>query len=185
MIHLADSLKCKIHVTRAQFARYRYFSKLKAVLTTDARETNIHFCQVPYSGWHISADVLPCEAELSSRPCNKITLVPTAMYFTTSKVSPVEMVKCETEKRIRVCYSTHCSYEEVIDFLSTLKPKAIYANVKPNSNLTLKDVENSLKHLERAVDGDLTKRSIFPPDCDPIVFKRVKGWLFPRCILSP
>ena len=176
MMALAAEFGCKVHVTPTQFSRYQFVPSLREILTTDAASTKIHFCQVP---WNVvqDPDILPCASQYFAAP-EKLTIVPSAMYFTKSKVSAREMVKCETDTRIRVCFSTHSSFEEIVDFLRCLKPRAIYPNVKPNSSLTLEQVRDSLRFLEvheapkskrmRENDGDDT----------PIVFKRPRKSIF-------
>ena len=160
MVQLAKKYSCKIHVSAKQFEKYRFVPSIQRFLTEDPNSTQIHFCQN-----HIVSQVeenlelckqrtnfdktaLPCTSVLRYSP-HILQIVPSVMFFTKSKdVSPTSMVYCEGESVVRVCYSSHCSYGEIIDFLSVLKPQNIYPNVKPNNEFSLEDVRKTLMHLQ-------------------------------------
>ena len=147
MLALAKHFNCKIHVTAAQYHRYRFVPDIVNILTRNAQSTNIHFCQQDSNFGRFDRALLPCGKELNFLP-NVLQIIPSVMYFTKSRVTPKEMVVCESETLVRVCYSSHSSYEEIVDFLSALKPDFIYPSVRPNSHLTLEDVIRSLSFLE-------------------------------------
>jgi hypothetical protein len=148
MKSLSVKFNCKVHVTDAQFYSYRYVPSISKFLTTDANSSKVHFCKAPYSAQHMPThEELPCKHHLRNKP-NVLTLIPSVMYFTTSNIIPTELVRCLKDNVIRLCFSTHCSYSELIDFLKCLKPNAIYANVRPNMSLSLANVRASLAFLE-------------------------------------
>jgi len=141
MSRLASEFSRKLHVTEQQYQRYRFVRDIHKHLSVDIRDAGrIHFCQLSVDG------TIP---KCISNSSNVLTIIPTAMYFTKSLVTPKEMVKCITERTIRVCYSTHCSYNEIIDFLKNIKPDKIQPCVEPNDSQSLDDVRRSLFHLER------------------------------------
>lgn len=150
MARLSSEFECKVHVTPAQYHRYRFVKDIMKNITTDVSNTGtrIHFCQ---NEMKLNAfEVQPgC---VSAAGCNVLTLIPSAMYFTRSTVRATEMVRCVNERRIRVCYSTHSSFSEVVDFLKSLQPNEIYPCVRPNESMSLVDVRKSLEHLEHNPD---------------------------------
>lgn len=152
MLSLARHFQCKVHVTDLQYSRYRFVSDIRDVLTTDATSTKVHFCQFPFGEYPSYSKSntnlhLPCISRFSNRP-EVMTLIPSVMYFTTGKVTPVQMLKSINERVVRVCYSSHSSYDEIVDFLTHLQPQNIYPNVKPNDSMTLADVKALLSPLE-------------------------------------
>ena len=148
MVSLAKLFGCEIHVNPSQYSRYRYVPSLKSIMTTNPNGTKIHFCQSPVgdlSGPNRRA--IPCTTDLASNT-DVLTLIPSVMYFTKFTATPSQMIFCESERIIRVCYSSHSSYEEIVDFLKHLKPANIYPSVKPNNELSLEDVRKNLAFLE-------------------------------------
>ena len=150
MVALSKFFHCKIHVTQSQYGRYLYVPSILTVLTTDANSTYIHFCQRSFCTDEnpTTSRLMPC---LSEQPRNAevLTLIPSVMFFFTKfGVKPDDLAVCESESIVRVCYSSHSSYEEIVDFLGHLKPGRIYPSVKPNDNLSLQDVRNNLAFLE-------------------------------------
>lgn len=164
MMALAEHFNCLVHVNDAQYQRYRFVHDIKKVLTTNPSATKIHFCQDPEIRQITpkcpkrARKELPCIGHLNFVP-NVLQIIPSVMYFTKTNVTPTEMVICESEKTIRVCYSSHSSYEEIVDFLSAVKPDFIYPNVRPNSSLSLEDVRGSLSFLETSQDPKTSKSS--------------------------
>ena len=154
MVHLSKFFRCQIHVTDAQYQRYRCVPSIKKFLTTDPNSTKIHFCQTPLSSCTGSARVrpaMPCLLDLKTA-AKVLTLIPSVMYFTRLDVCAKDMVATESPKVVRVCYSSHSSYDEIIDFLTFLKPVNIYPNVKPNDTMSLEDVRANLSFLEKGPD---------------------------------
>ena len=137
----------QIHVTATQYDRYRCVPSIQKFLTTDPNSTKIHFCQAPLGTPGQVRPPMPCLPEQKTRS-NVLTLIPSAMYFTRFNVNINDMVATESPNVVRVCYSSHSSYEEIVDFLKFLQPVNIYPNVKPNDNLSLEDVRASLSFLE-------------------------------------
>jgi hypothetical protein len=66
------------------------------------------------------------------------------IYICLQVATPDQLVRCVEDTKIRVCYSSHCSYNELADFLVSLKPDAIFANVKPSGISTLQEVDKTL-----------------------------------------
>ena len=161
MTQLANFFNCKIHVSRTQFSKYRFLPCLAKILTTDAASTNIHFCQsqeismveenLEMCKKRANRTKLPCMEEFPGCKPDVLQIIRSVVYFTRSKVVPSEMFHCESETVIRMCYSSHSSYEEIQDFLVAIKPENIYPNVRPNSSLSLEDVRRNLMFLERPI----------------------------------
>ena len=146
MVALSKYFKSKVHVTQDQYQRYRYIPSILSHLTTSSLETRIHFCK------HVDRNAdrhkMPCinnDNQLASSSIFQI--VPSVMYFTRSRVTPEEMVVCENEKTVRVCYSSHSSYEEIVEFVTKLAPRKVYPNVKPNSDISLEDLREKMEFL--------------------------------------
>jgi hypothetical protein len=85
--------------------------------------------------------------------------MPSAMHFTRPDKSATDLVSNCGKNRVRVCYSTHSSYEEVVDFLRALKPVRIFANVCTKDHLDLDEVNRSIKFLE-ATNGVLPNKRV-------------------------
>ena len=149
MVQLSKFFRCQIHVTDAQYQRYRCVPSIQKFLTTDPNSTKIHFCQTPLSSSTGSRvrPAMPCLLDLKTA-AKVLTLIPSVMYFTRLDVCAKDMVATESPKVVRVCYSSHSSYDEIIDFLTFLKPVNIYPNVKPNDTISLEDVRTNLSFLE-------------------------------------
>ena len=167
MIALAKHFRCRIHVNEQQFNKCRSVPSIANHLTTNASATQIHFCQQKAIS-SIDEDLslckraklfnkseLPCRNELSVLP-NVLQIIPSVMYFTKGNVTPGDMLVSETDTVLRVCYSSHSSYEEIVDFLRELCPEFIYPNVRPNASLTLEEVREKLSFLEA---GNVEKHS--------------------------
>ena len=163
MIALAAHYKCKIHVNTLQYERYRFFPRLHCILTSDANASRIHFCHttiMSHKRFKNNSSLLPCSLELR-KVSEVLQIIPSVMYFTKSwKVSTEGMAICESANVIRMCYSSHSSYEEILDFLEVIKPEFIFPSVRPNLQLTLADVRASLSYLECAnLDSTRTNTS--------------------------
>ncbi len=161
MIALARHFRCEIHVSDNQYRKYQHVPDIYRVLTTNSLSTKIHFCQAApintieedmrkcMKRVKFDRSALPCAHLFSNLPPNVLQIIPSVMYFTRGKVTPAEMVVCESEKVVRVCYSSLSSYSEIVDFLTHLKPRFIYPNVRPNQSLSLLDVRNTLAFLQQ------------------------------------
>ena len=141
MVSLAKHFKCKVQVKPEQFAQYQYLDNVRKYLTVDSEEDNktkIRFCT------KFPSRIMGNE----NAEENVLKIIPTVMYFTKrSNISPQEMFECVEEKKVRVCYSSHSSFEEVIEFLRLISPRNVYPNVIPaDSKLftNLQDVKQLL-----------------------------------------
>ncbi len=127
---LSSRFKTEIHVTESMFDQYKFSPAVQSVMATNP-SAKIHFCK--------RACVLSNNS--GALPRHQIlTLVPTVMFFTVSCNDPSELVKVIEPHKVRVCYSSHSSLEEVCDFLACLKFDSVTPCVKPNSELSLQDV---------------------------------------------
>lgn len=204
MMALFNKFGRKIHVTETQFRRYRFVPTLADILTTKPQSAQIHFCQqraivnveermdMCLLRPAVDKSQLPCAGELTIRP-NVLQIIPSVMYFTKSRtVSPTEMTVCENETTVRMCYSSHSSYEEIRDFLTAIKPEHIYPNVCPNSNVSLDDVRRNLLHLqhprqilsEKRVTSSSKQKTVYPcnseaPALGVTFSKKRKLWYHP------
>ena len=160
MTEIARHFRCKVHVSSKQYEKYEFLPSVRNVLTTDPKATNIHFCQADVISSveenlemckrrkNFDKSQLPCIQDLHHGKPEIIQIIPSVMYFTKSKVTTKEMVFCESETTIRMCYSSHSSYEEIVDFLRAIKPENIFPSVCPNKQLSLDQVRQSLKFLQ-------------------------------------
>ena len=161
LIKLASAFKTKIHVTQQQFEKYRHFDQVRDVLTTTGASTKIHFCNgsVPTVQTSVPGQTTTLRLTCTGHSTSKLLQIkPAVMYFATSYVTPTEMVRCERENVIRICYSTHSSYSEIADFLFSLKPRFVHPNVIPPGFSSLNEVRTNLKRFEQ-----LTQTSSLSP----------------------
>ena len=132
----------KIHVSEFQYNRYRLVETIKRCLTLNSRETFIHFCR-DVSHTFKNANQISCLHEKEV-----LNIIPSVMYFARA-YDPSQLMK-KDKRGLRLCYSTHSSYEEVVDFLKALSPRNIYPNVIPNGKGSLHEVRDDLKFLQQS-----------------------------------
>lgn len=145
MIAMAKFFKTKLHVTESQYQRYRFVPSIFSVLTLDP-DTLVHFCKQPHNSGN--GRQMPCLSPKMGA-VNVLQIIPSVLYFARSiKVSPNDMVVMEDEKSFRICYSSHSSYEEIVDFINALQPKNVYPNVKPNDSISLDTLRDQMRFLE-------------------------------------
>ena len=181
MNELASRFKCQIHVTEKQYQKYRFVPAILRVLTTDPNSTKIHFCQLGVIS-NVEEDLelckqrskfnrteLPCLKDLRHAPAI-LQIIPSVMFFARGdKVTPSQMSYCESETVLRLCYSSHSSYEEIIDFLRAIKPENIFPNVCPNAQLSLADIRAQLCYLETKPS---TSSSMASSNFGPVKFNK-------------
>jgi len=144
MVALAKHFKTKVHVTESQYQRYRFIPTILGQLTTSSHSTRIHFCKHDDRG--MDRHKMPCNTNQHATSAI-FQIVPSVMYFTRSKITPDEMVVCENERTVRICYSSHSSYEEILDFMTVLRPTRVYPNVQPNSSTSLEELREKMQSL--------------------------------------
>ena len=78
---------------------------------------------------------------------NTLRIQPSAMYFTRPEGGRAAQLVETSEPSgvVRVCYSTHSSYEGIIDFMRTIRPENISANVCPKD---CKNVEEATERIQ-------------------------------------
>lgn len=110
-IELAKRTSMPIHVSQDLFDQYKYISEIDKSVTLDASVTRIHACQYNKS----------CEDYHEGSNKFKLLIKPSAMFWKNwQKDKPISNIN---ENCVRVCYSSHASFQELQDFLNYFQPK--------------------------------------------------------------
>jgi DNA cross-link repair 1C protein len=136
LVQLSKKFKTKIHVSEDQYQRYRFVHSIASCLSRDSDPCSIHFCRT-YGSYC-------CNRQFGT---NTLRIQPSAMYFTRPEGGRAAQLVETSEPSgvVRVCYSTHSSYEEIIDFMRTIRPENISANVCPKD---CKNVEEATERIQ-------------------------------------
>ena len=174
---LATHFSTKIHATNSQIDRYKHVESVKNILTSDP-SVKIHFCRSV-----MDKKLMPCLKSFGEKP-NVLQIIPSVMFFTKKyRVRPADLLVSEDETTMRVCYSTHSSFEEVVDFLKEIQPSHIFANVIPNSNnfTTLDQVNQMLSKLIKSTQ-EVTLES--PSETKQLTSSKLKACKNPQEVTS-
>ncbi|XP_059047582.1 protein artemis-like [Achroia grisella] len=118
-------LQVKVYVGDSIWKLYRKMPDKVIGVTNDATNTRIHVC---YNKWprHSHANCVKTNTE-----ANYLFVRLSAMTWKnyTSEDAPFEM--CERDKRLNVCFSTHCSRNELVYFISYFAPKKVVGFPNP------------------------------------------------------
>ncbi|XP_050070048.1 protein artemis-like [Anopheles maculipalpis] len=109
-------LRQRIHVCAAQRATYQHFAQLQDAFTDDAHGARIHAC----SGKTVQG-VIVCRG--SDDTDNYALMIrPSARRW--RFLNPGQPFWMESKKQLYVCYSSHASSSELVEFIRKLQPEA-------------------------------------------------------------
>ena len=119
---------------------------------------------------------------------------PSAMFFAKNDegIEPSELVKVITPTEIRVCYSTHSSYSEIIELVKKVNPRKVIPCVVPpgsslqevQSNLVQATGISSLSAFFASSGKQLSSQTAPPPKKQP-QFTGVINWKkMRRCVIT-
>jgi len=149
-IAVAKHLRMKICVSSDAYNIYKNIAEIQEAVTDDPSCTRIHACR--QRDRHV-----PSQGRLSKlriiKPC---ALSFTSKVYNGSLESAV--LKNNDQELFRICYSSHCSYRELEDFIRYLKPRQIEACVVPR-NMKEADILWLLKEISRWGD-DFTEAPV-------------------------
>lgn len=166
-----------VHVSKAMYDLYKHIPEMDAAITLDP-STPIH------SSCHennTSPTKLPdmnrvCERARSAASARVIYIKPACITWTNCDYRNGIIVKRDGN-RYNVCYSSHCSYEELVAILKYLKPKDVYpcvSNDDREMRELLEEVLGGASGCEERVGGwtcgDGTGEESDGSDCDPFAF---------------
>ncbi|XP_073981570.1 DNA cross-link repair protein snm1 [Rhodnius prolixus] len=118
MIELYKEFKKLIHVSDYSYHRFHSFIQpLENLITTDISLTDIHFCSFN------RRDCSPCP--LKDVKYKVLKIKPSALYFDVDVAEQNEFYVQVDVLYFRVAYSSHCSLDELNDFVTFLKPMKI------------------------------------------------------------
>jgi len=149
-IAVAKLLGMKIYVSSDAYNIYKNIAEIREAVTDDPHCTRIHACRP--RDWYIHGDttILPFQGRKSKlriiKPC---ALSFTSKVYNGSLESAV--LKSSDQELFKICYSCHCSYRELEDFVRYLKPRQIEACVVPR-NMEEADILWLLKEISRGGD---------------------------------
>lgn len=137
---LADKFKTKVHVSNDVYRAFRRIETVKPWLTVDPNETRIHACQLK----GVKKSILNCRSNVDGKKI--MTIVPSVWYWKDRNLTKNFTELLTSEQRFYVCYSTHCSYEELKEFINYFRPINVHPCVVQ---------ENKFKDLKENIDGIL------------------------------
>jgi DNA cross-link repair 1C protein len=140
----------KIHVNESIYKLYEKLPSIQSLLTLDPHETPIHSCltsanKMPIVGSTNQVMTLPCDQSGSRIDSNIefIYIKISTMWFietknthkilVESKISDIIKDKSLFNKHYRLCFSFHSSFDELCDFVNTIKPDHLYPIALPDS----------------------------------------------------
>jgi DNA cross-link repair 1C protein len=131
----------KVHVSEEFFGMYEKLPEIRELLTTNSEETRIHVClndTIKKSTLKNNKSLLyTCNySNTLKRKAIKIHL--STMWFTYFMENDQILAEIKSNKEsfyenyYRLCYSFHSSFNEIVDFVRTLKPIKLKAIAMPN-----------------------------------------------------
>jgi len=90
--------------------------------------------------------ILKAKNKQEKKESNVRQIYLSTLFFTDNCLPKDVLWKC-SHLKYRVLFAHHSSMSETVDFVKGLKPKNIYANVKPNTKETLEEVEFNLRKI--------------------------------------
>ena len=139
LTNLSERLNTKILVHENTFNLYQFVTQISKIMTTKPDNIRIHSCKRAHS-----KQLSDCSFYSDLPESRILTIIPTAMFFKSPYITPSRLLKCESERVIRFCYSTHASMEEIVLFVKSAKAKKIVPCVNPDSSEPLEAVSESL-----------------------------------------
>lgn len=135
LMELNAKLNEKICVNFDIYNQYTTISLLESCVTMNQDKSRIF---------------LKAVSETDIEDQNILTLQLSAMFW--SKWSPDRpFVKKITKNYYRVLYSTHCSFNEIRDFILFLKPKKVHLNVLPPHGKERQEMFDELSRIQNSI----------------------------------
>lgn len=163
-IELAKRLNMPVHVSTEVFESYKYLSEIDKAVTLDLSATKIHACEYNKS----------CEAYHSGNNKFKLVIKPTAMFWRGLK--KCGSILWRQGNSVRVCYSSHASYDELVDMLYYFKPK-IFTPCVVLKNSEFSNVVNKIMHqIQCGPKEEIQNQFVIKDSCikkDVYVLKRL------------
>lgn len=149
-IAVAKRLRMKICVSSDAYNIYKNIAEIQEAVTDDPHCTRIHACRPNDRCICGETTILPFQGRMS-----KLRIIkPCALSFTSEVYNgslESAVLKSSDQELFRICYSCHCSYRELEDFVRYLKPRQIEACVVP-LKMEKADILWLLKEISRG-DG--------------------------------
>ncbi|XP_071453492.1 protein artemis-like [Hetaerina americana] len=150
---LRKKLGMKVHVSRDKVNTLRNVKEINAAITHDRRETRIHACAYQRT--------LPSECRgLGDKKF--LTLRLSCMWYEKNYAAKGVIAE-DMYEYTRVCYSSHCSKEELVNFIEYFLPKKVVACAIPRGR-TANEVENEIMDLIHQKSKTSTDSSSTPED---------------------
>lgn len=150
LTEISKKFKQKIHIDRDAYKDYFFIPEFDNCFSQQLEQCGrIHLCScnsTEYSDRSWADRTIECLPDLDEQYVRVIR--PTAMRWNGWDAEhKYHAVDSKDTNVVYVCYSTHSSYEEIRDFLSYLKPKAVKMNVMPNCANTRADMARYLDEI--------------------------------------
>ena len=105
---------------------------------------------------------MPCRAECEEE---YIIIKPTAMFHTSSTTAvPESNDMLDSKVNYRLAFSMHSSFNELVEFLSFVRPAKVYPIVKPQCDWSLKEMILFMSQFFRKSELDLAPVIVSPDD---------------------
>lgn len=117
-VEVAKILNTKIHVKEKVYSNYTRIAELSERVTNDGMKSRIHACTAK-----MTRKKLACRPYVA--PKNILTVVPSAMRWRGRNTAKFTEYDPADSRRLYVCYSMHCSYDELRAFVDYFKPDKI------------------------------------------------------------
>lgn len=173
-IELSTHFKMPIHVSKKRYDVYKHIPEMDGCVTTDETSTQIHSSCSKWNKCNYFCDTI-----FHSHPKKVLEVKPTCLRFKNHDYNN-GIIEKVNENRYIVCYSSHCSYNELLDILRFLKPKDIYPNVEHDSvwdtiNSVMKEINETHQIEEQTLEKtdwliENAKLSSDEDDVDPFAF---------------
>lgn len=146
-MEIAKEMQMPIHVNEDCYNVYKCIPEMDNAVTLNPAETRIHSnCGIKYKQICLTSTEFLRE------------IVPSALWWRGKNLE--SFVEEEHENKIRICYSSHASFEEVKDFLLLLKPAEVEPCVVPTSVKEKIDLTNLLEQIMLSYKVDCSTENV-------------------------
>lgn len=160
LMELSAKLKEKIFICEPEvFNQYLMIPQLQPCVTTDLQSSRIIL-----KPKFVSDDKLQCTPSDDS-----LRVQLSAMFWVNWDGGP--LVRKTARRSYRVCYATHCSFNEIRDFLTFLKPKSVHLNVLPANHQEKQEMLQELQVIQKSFMP--TEENLVSNDIKKFTFKRL------------
>lgn len=171
-LEIWTKLKKHIHVCPKMFNLYKYIQKINEAFQTNSTNVQIHAFCCGYQSF--------CNNYMD--PKNLRTIKLSAMSWTSESLESIEKANefssyhVTNENQFSLCYSTHCSYNEIKTFLKHLKPEKISPNVVPSDEIEKQKLFKLINDFlpSKQTHKEQQSEKIFLGDSSPIKCKKLK-----------